>query len=405
RFLSSWYWPTMGGFLLYLFSFYKKHVGIIDKRSIAPRYYPPEGMDVLQSGLIYDRFADNDDYAAAILELAQKGYLEIFQEKKGDDTFLKKSDKSTSDLPDDLKYLMNGVLFTGDSSSHLLKKKSQSEASRLKEGFKTINEMLYQWSAKEGYMRENPQKVRKGFLIKSILILIPIILLAAYTMFKLYDPGLVMLLFFSSIFIGVGLSVALTQKSIFQKLFGLLFAVMGSGPALSMLGSSATLEALLFSPMTAVVIILIGIYVTYRHLGAYTHKGAYTHTQLLGLKEFMTRVKEDEIRRRLKDDPLYLDKALPYAVLFGVTRHWLKLYDTLQVSYPIWYHGSPAYLGDFSSGVGSAATPPPQAAAVFRVAVASPEVAAVAAVAAPGSGAAHYRKAGNLSAEAGRQFR
>jgi len=57
-------------------------------------------------------------------------------------------------------------------------------------------------------------------------------------------------------------------------------------------------------------------------------------------------------------DPLYLDKALPFAMLFGISKHWLKLYEELNVSYPYWYHGYPYGLGDFSDSMQSASTPP-----------------------------------------------
>ena len=50
-----------------------------DHRSIAVQYEPPKDLSLLQSGLILDRFTDNEDFAPAVLELAQQGYLEIIQ--------------------------------------------------------------------------------------------------------------------------------------------------------------------------------------------------------------------------------------------------------------------------------------------------------------------------------------
>jgi len=200
RILGSWHWPALFGFILYLFHFLSNHRGFIDERSIAPRYNAPEGISVLQSGLIYDKFTDNEDYAAAILELAQQGYLEIYQEKKDDDPFLKRTGKKTADLSEDMKYLINKILFSG-KRTHLLKKNSETEASQLKSGFKTINTMLYTWSVTEGYMRENPQAIRKKFLIRAAIFMVPIIALALYTLAALYPAEYAITVLFNMIFI------------------------------------------------------------------------------------------------------------------------------------------------------------------------------------------------------------
>ncbi len=358
--IVSWQWPVLGAFLFYLFIFYKKYTGVTDKRSVAPQYYPPKGMDVLQAGLIYDRFVDNDDYPAAILELGQKGYLEIFKEKECDNISLEKRNKNISDLPEYLKYLMNRVLFGGGKSSYLLKSGSEDEAEQLYDGFEKINEMLYAWSVKQGYMRENPRKSRKIFLISSIFLLIFIIALSASTLYRFYSVDTVILLLSSSILFTTGLSAILTNiGSKIMMHFGLICLIFGIMPAVKLLGNDYDISPspLLYSSLAVIIVSIFAIFFIYRHIGAYTGKGAHIRKHLLGLKEFMVRVKEDEIRRRLEEDPLYLDKALPYAILFGITDHWLKLYDTLDVSYPLWYHGAPNTLGNFSSSVNSTANP------------------------------------------------
>ncbi len=358
KLLGNWHWPVMLGFLLYLFSFFKKYSGVIDERSIAPQYNPPKGMNTLQTGLIYDKFADNEDFSAAVLELGQKGYLEIFQKEKGDEPLLKKTEKSTKDLSSDLQYLMDYILFS-KKRSHRLKGYSKAGSAALQNGFEEINKTLYNWSAESGYIRENPQAVRKKFLTMSIWILIPVIILSIYSIFRIYGTETIMILLFSSLFIGVGLFIALSHKSMFQKIFGLIFILTGSAQLIGIMSLKTSFSLLFFSPMTALIIIGITIYIVYHKIGAYTQKGANAHKHILGLKEYMSRVKEDEIRRRLKDDPLYLEKYLPYAVLFGITEHWLSLFDTLDIHYPHWYHGSPYHISNFSSDMNSAATPPP----------------------------------------------
>lgn len=79
---------------------------------------------------------------------------------------------------------------------------------------------------------------------------------------------------------------------------------------------------------------------------------------LLGLKEFIKRMKQDEIKSRLEMDPLYLEKMSPYAVLFNETKHWLSFYDILNVKTLYWYHGNIHNMNNFSSSVSDASTSP-----------------------------------------------
>jgi len=357
KFLTGWHWPAFIGFLLYLWLYLLKHTGISDKRSIAVQYSLPKDMQVLQAGLIYDKFADDDDFTAAILELAQQGYLTIYQKKESDHPVLNRSKKSTEKLSDEYKYLMDNLLFH-NKNNYKLKQNSSTEASRMQKGFDTINEMLYQWSVREGYMSENPQSVRKKFLIISILLLVPIFIFAIYSSFLMYGIEMVIMPLFASIFMGVGLSVFL-QKGVFSKIFGFVFAGFGAMPLLFIASEHYSWKDLLLSPLMVVLLLSVAIYLFYRKLGSYTARGSSAYKHLLGLEQFMSRVKSDEVKRRLSDDPLYLEKTLPYAVLFGITEHWLELFDELNIAHPIWYSGSLHNISSLSSSMHSASTPPP----------------------------------------------
>ena len=356
KFITSWHWPIFIGFLLYLWLYLQKHTGVSDNHSIAVQYSLPKDMHILQAGLIYDKFADDDDFTAGILELAQQGYLTISQKKKSDHPVLNKSEKSTENLNKEYKYLMDKLLFR-NKNSYKLKQNSSTEASRMQNGLDTINEWLYQWSVEEEYMRENPQSIRKKFLITSILLLIPIIILAIYSSYLMFGIEMIIMPLFASLFIGFGLIIAF-QKGLFLKTFGIVFAGFGTMPLFIVMSDHSSLKELLLSPLAVAVLLGIAIYLIYRRLGAYTTKGALAYKHLLGLEQFMSRVKSDELKRRLSDDPLYLEKSLPYAVLFGITKHWLELFDELDIAHPTWYHGSLHNISSLSSSMQSASTPP-----------------------------------------------
>ncbi|MCF6207750.1 MAG: DUF2207 domain-containing protein, partial [Sulfurovum sp.] len=184
RFLSQWHWAALVGYLLYFFEARKKYTGFVDKRSVAVQYLPPKGLSLLQSGLLLDKHADNKDFAAAILELAQLGYIEIEQPGSRTDPILKRTDKLPKGLTKDQQYLLAEVLFPGEKKHFVMKQATPQSAHRLKTALDHINTNLYTWSVEAGYMAENPQKTRKHFLTKSALLMLPVAALTFYTLFR-----------------------------------------------------------------------------------------------------------------------------------------------------------------------------------------------------------------------------
>ena len=356
-FLGNWHWGVLVGFLLYFRNMFNRYTGFIDKRSIAVQYKAPKGLSLLQSGLVLDKFANNEDFSAAILELGYLGYLTIEQKDKKSDPILKRTDKVSEGLTMDQNYLLDSTLFKG-SKHFVMSGGSESKARALQDRFSHINDNLYTWSVSDGYMSENPQRVRKSFLWKSILWLLPVLVLVIYTLFSKYGEDAVFLFVFPIVFGGVGIGVILNQKNWSAKLFGLVFVGAGMMPLFMLKKEGLSLESLLIGPVGVFIVLLVVMILVYKKIGKFTQKGAYASTQLLGLKEYIKRVKEDEIKRRLEMDPLYLEKLLPYAVLFNETKHWLSFYDVLNIKTPYWYHGNIHNMNNFSSSVNSTSTAP-----------------------------------------------
>ena len=357
RIVDNWQWAALLGFFAYFRREYKRYVGITDKRSVAVQYEAPKGMSLLQSGLLLDKFADNEDFAAAVMELGYLGYLEITQENKKDGATLTRTKKQDEGLSKNQKYLLDQILFNGSKTFIMLSPATKSQAKQLRKGFEHINNYLYAWSVKDGYMVDNPKKIRTRFLWKSLFLLLPILILAFATLAYKQGTDAVFVLLFPIIFGGVALFMILS-KGISNKIFGLVFGTAGMMPLIILYQEGLTLSTILLGPIGVMIAIAFALAYTYKKLGNFTQKGAYAQTHLLGLKTFIKRVKQDEIKRRLESDPLYLEKMLPYAVLFGETKHWLSFFTALNVTYPSWYHGNPSNMRYFSSSMNSAATPP-----------------------------------------------
>jgi hypothetical protein len=208
-------------------------------------------------------------------------------------------------------------------------------------------------------MEENPQKTRKRFLTKSVLFLLPVVGMTFYILFRQMGVDTIFILSFPVAFGAVGVSHFFSQKAIMQKMMGLAFIGVGLAPAVLVLQEHGIgIGSLLFGPLGVLVVLFGVLDYIYRSIGKLTQKGAYAQKKLLGLQEFIKRVKEDEIRRRLALDPLYLERLLPYAILFDQTRHWLNFFKLLHVDQPSWYEGDIDDLEDFGTAVNHAITPP-----------------------------------------------
>lgn len=76
--------------------------------------------------------------------------------------------------------------------------------------------------------------------------------------------------------------------------------------------------------------------------------GNKTYQKLEGFRQFVKKAEKPVIERLMKEDPLYYDKTMPFALAFGYLKQWNHQFEGLLTQPPSWY-GSPgmhgAYLG------------------------------------------------------------
>ncbi len=331
------------------------------RTSVAPQYYPPKGLSLLEAGLLLDAYADRQDIAPAIVELAQKGYLTIEETPNG--TVLHRVESADeSKLTEDQRILLRQILFP-TASTFPISTTDRDRRERLSTALDELNDTLYEWSVQKGYFNRNPAKARKNFLIKAILFALPILALISYDIAQKYGSENIVLILFAGAFFSVGFGAVLKawrERSIVQGIFAAIWLTVVVFVFSQLLVSIFDgWRGLIFGPVGYLILLFFGIAHFYRRVGPYTPEGARIHNHLLGLKEFVTRVEKDRIRRFLKQDPHYLDRLLPYAILFGVTDAWRELYEEFQVPTPVWFVGDFDDLGDFTRDMGTAASPPP----------------------------------------------
>jgi uncharacterized membrane protein YgcG len=356
RLLGNWHWGAIVGFFLFLYR-YARRFGSEDRSgSVAPQYYPPEGLSLLQSGLILDKFADKKDFAAAILELGVLGYLEIHQSGSDTSPIIRRTDKvhADDDLTIDQVYLLDQILFK-NRDTYVIKTQDADRAKRINTQLDRVNEMLYVWSVSNGQMQANPDQTRKHFLLRAGLMGVVLVVLSIISLFVDYGLDVAMPSLMAIIFGGVGISVFM--KSWQSRAYsGIIFSVAWLGISTVVFGAFLSdfpggWAAILTSPLLLIVAAGGLVWYFYRRIGLFTPRGLETYRYLLGYRDFMKKVEKDRIRRFLKQDPRYLDRGLPYAVLFGLNDHWIEFYETLNVEQPVWYYGDMHYMDSFSQSV------------------------------------------------------
>ncbi len=332
-FWEYWYWYWLLVVLVYYSIVLEKSVGVKNLFSTPVQYNPPTGFGVLLAGLIYDRFTEHKDFVASILELEVLGLVEIKREKNSDLLVLR-TDKSPTPMIPLAQYLLDEVLFVGDRKSYLIPKrlytrKSQTgsqDTQRYKEivdDYHKVNMKASQWVVSEGYMEENPKKTRRRFVGWSTLLVIVMLLLT-------YFSGMVadFFAYVAFFFIYFPLFFVVYSKSIFGKIFAGVFPSL----LLWLIIANDELRQILFEELhlwlyIVVLVVQMAFMFTYEYVGTLSPKGKEVRNHLVGFKEFLKRVKKDEVKKRKKEDPEYIDKVLPYMVLFGIEEHELNLDD------------------------------------------------------------------------------
>ncbi len=339
---SLWYWLLF--VLLSSMVWLRRDIlGVVEeKRSIVVRYEPPEGLTVLQAGVLIDKSADNVDFYAAIVELAYLGYLQIEESKDG--VLFKKVDKNTEHLSKEQKQLLKALFSQKDSFSS--KEMKSIDYKLLYQNMMQINATLYEWMVEEKYSVKHLAKSKSLFLKILLVIVIPFIVIKVFiAISKHYSIEQFSYNIFS-VCIALIPAFFVSFSHISFK-FKIAISVVGVGlwillMQLHILPIQRGMELvdIVESYITAMMIIVFLLVMVYKKMGRYTTKGLEVVHYLKGLKVFIHSVKEDELRRYLIEQPDYIEKMLPYAMLFGQVDHWLEMYDLLKVPTPKWNKGN-----------------------------------------------------------------
>jgi uncharacterized membrane protein YgcG len=238
-------------------------------QNVVVDYAPPPGMRVGEAGTLIDEAADVLDVTATIVDLAVRGYLRIDEVAKKGLIFTKR-DWTLVKLKEadaDLRRYER-TLFEA-----LFQGRDQVALSELKQTFaddlEAVQKQLYGEVVDQGWFRRRPDSTRSNYVFLAFLV--------------------------------VGLGAAATYALARWTSFGL------TGLALVIAGL-----AFLFAA---------------RYMPARTGKGSAANAQLLGFREYIRTAEAEQIRFEERAD--VFSRYLPYAIIFGETERWSKVFASL----------------------------------------------------------------------------
>lgn len=317
-----------------------------DKKIIPTvEFYPPDGLNPAEVGLIVDGTADKSDLLSLIIYFADKGYLTIKQKDKKDFTLTKVKEIDTKEK----KFAR--TLFDG-----LFAKGSSVNLKDLDEDFGDAYFAAY--GALTGYYRKSKNRL---FTISSKIWRVVVFVFAAVmpllmTAFSsLYSGDFTSVLiggFAGTLVIVVTLLLLLrAQDKIyvtntgrktakFMILWIINLASVFVNALMIFLDTKSTVCALTF------VAGLVAAEAAACMMEKRTDKSIDLMGKILGLRNFIETAEADRINLLVEENPSYFYEILPYAYVLGVTDKWAKNFEKIHIETPSWYYGDNDALMD-----------------------------------------------------------
>jgi len=255
--------------------------------AIAARYEPPAGLSPAEVGTVLDESADLSDLTATIVDLAVQGFLRIEEVETKTFLFLTSHDYVLVKLrePEGRKPHERELM------TALFGGADRVKVSELRNRFYVhlpeIQKALYgELSRRDGgCFATDPERTRRSWLHGGILIIV----------------------------IGFFLSAA---------------------PELRIAGLSCILSGLVVLAFA-------------RSMPRRTRRGRQALQEILGLREFLSRVEADRLQREGVRTRERFEAILPYAIVLGCADAWANAFADIYTEPPGWY-GSPRYEREFT---------------------------------------------------------
>lgn len=343
-----------------------------EKGVIIPLYEAPKGFSPAAMRYVMRMGFDDRTFAAAVVNMAVKGYLTIDEDINEKYTLTKKAKDNSGLSQDEVRIAQQ--IFDNRTSLAI---KTENHAT-IKKAIKDLQKGLAVEYEKI-YFLTNKAILIPGLVI-SVVTLIAIVILGRGKL----EAGF-MTLWLSGWTAGCSMLVYQTfkaWKAVSQSMLSLIPALFLSAFSLPFLAAEA-IGLWIFSTATSIpavlsilIIVLLNV-LFYHFMKAPTIKGRQAMDQIEGLKLYLSVAEQDRLNQLNPPEktPEVFEKFLPYALALGVEQEWSEQFAGVLTSTrgengyaPIWYRGSnfaekgvagiASGLGAMSSSISSSSSPP-----------------------------------------------
>ena len=258
---------------------------------VVPDYLPepPSNLRPAVVGTLVDEKADMRDIISTLVDLAQRGYISIGENKARNHVFTLVNEDKTGLRPYETQFIRDVFGSTTERSLSDLRYKFASKLPKLRT-------MLYDELLHEGFVDRSPDKVRTRYVV------------AAAGVFAL------------AVVTFIGLVAVLPEEAAYVGCCG----SMALG-------------------LTALILGIVG-----RHMPTKTAKGAEEKAKWDAFKTYLKNIEQYENMDQAGE---LFEKYLPYATAFGLDRSWIRKFATVpHTPIPRWY--VPYGYGHYHGGYG-----------------------------------------------------
>ena len=337
--------PMICFMLLFLLFWHKGRDYRVEEVAIYLRE-PPSNLAPAVAGTLIDEKTDMKEILATVVDLAHRGYLELTEKKSGQWLF------TTTDLEITLKkgiegdllpyerYLLNQLFPGGLAGNKITLEKLRNS---FYQKIPVVRDQIYQTALNLGFFESDPRKIIRKYILIGVLLLIPGMILVAldapplafilfwcmgfagipaFILFKSAKEGKWAIVLFLSIFVLVGVGVAVTVIPLLIREYGLQWA---GKAGMGLLSCAPIFFA--FAPA----------------MPRRTLKGSTEKAKWMAFYRYLKEM--GEFRDQASGKEIF-ERYLSYAIAFGVEREWTARFSGLEVAPPAWYQSH--YYGDRS---------------------------------------------------------
>lgn len=329
-----------------------------DKYTEVINFYPPQNLNSLDIALNYKGEASERAIISLLVYLANKGYIEIEEEKfskysRNDFSIRKIKDYDGTNIHE--KMFLEGLFKCKRTGKRITNNLSEREKVLASESnVVTSTDLQYKFHTTIGKIKRNinAKKNTKKIFVKGTnrynwLIIVLIVLTYFFSigvptyLYSTWEEVAITLII-SAMYLPF-LVIATSPKLTRSIRIGLLIFIILHFAMISIvlpLSTAITANFLYASALLFSVICLTGMIICLNNMPKRTPYGNEMLGQIQGFKTFLETAEKEKLESLVEENPNYFYDILPYTYVLGVSRKWINKFETILLQEPSWYKTS-----------------------------------------------------------------